>query len=351
MGFLDAVFDWPKTVAIATLAITVVDTTSALAAPSARLVYLRNPGAESCPDDLAIRAAVSARLGYDPFLAFAPATMFAEISKVGREYRARIKLVDDKNVVRGTRELAYDGDRCADIIDTMALSMSIAIDPTSLMRAPEASPVAALPSAEPASPTPIATESPQPTPTQPPQPAKPRRPAPTPPTNDTGATTPLAFDAGGGPSVWFGAAPAPNASGELFLRLRKGDFSVALEGRLDAPADAILSNGSVRTALTLASLVPCGHIRWFGVCFVGSLGEVRATSGQVAISREASAIHAAVGPRAALDIPVVGPLSVRAYASLLLSLTSQSLELDGASAYVLSRVSGGIGAGVALRFF
>ena len=124
-------------VALVAVAISLADGKVAHAAPSARLVYLRNPGAESCPDDQAIRSAVSVRLGYDPFLAFAPATLFAEISKVGREYRARIKLVDDNNVVRGTRELAYEGENCADIIDTMALSMSIAIDPTSLMRRPE----------------------------------------------------------------------------------------------------------------------------------------------------------------------------------------------------------------------
>ena len=51
---------------------------SAPAAPSARLVYVRDPDAATCPDEQAVRAAVAARLGFDPFLAYARATMFAE---------------------------------------------------------------------------------------------------------------------------------------------------------------------------------------------------------------------------------------------------------------------------------
>jgi hypothetical protein len=48
---------------------------------SARLVYVRGPGAEDCPGEQAIRAAVGARLGYDPFLAWARDTMFVEIQR------------------------------------------------------------------------------------------------------------------------------------------------------------------------------------------------------------------------------------------------------------------------------
>jgi hypothetical protein len=76
------------------------------ASPSARLVYLREPSAESCPDERSVRGAVAARLGYDPFFPNAPETMFIEITSVRGQYRARVKLVDGDNVVRGTREIA-----------------------------------------------------------------------------------------------------------------------------------------------------------------------------------------------------------------------------------------------------
>lgn len=36
-----------------------------MASPSSRLVYVRGRGAETCPDEAALRAAVAARLGYD----------------------------------------------------------------------------------------------------------------------------------------------------------------------------------------------------------------------------------------------------------------------------------------------
>ena len=39
----------------------------ASAGASAHLVYVRGAGAEQCPGEQAIRAAVGARLGYDPF--------------------------------------------------------------------------------------------------------------------------------------------------------------------------------------------------------------------------------------------------------------------------------------------
>ena len=47
----------------------------AWAAASARLVYVRGPGAEECPGEEALRAAVGTRLGYDPFFAWAPDTL------------------------------------------------------------------------------------------------------------------------------------------------------------------------------------------------------------------------------------------------------------------------------------
>src|SRR5579859_7626471 len=53
---------------------------SAIAAPSARLVYARGPGASSCPDESALRQAVVARIGYDPFFPWAPLTISVELT-------------------------------------------------------------------------------------------------------------------------------------------------------------------------------------------------------------------------------------------------------------------------------
>ena len=94
----------------------------AWATPAARLVYVRDKGAESCPDEGRLRAIVRERLGYDPFRAFASATLFAEVSRDARGYRARIKLVGDDNTVRGSRELEDPGPDCTDLVETIVTS-------------------------------------------------------------------------------------------------------------------------------------------------------------------------------------------------------------------------------------
>src|SRR5262249_33053485 len=115
-----------------TLLVALVLPTTARATPSARLVYARDADSENCPDEGALRSAVASRLGYDPFFPYAKATLFAEIERVGTTYRARVRLVDDGNIVRGARDLMHGTARCADLVDAMALTMSIAIDPRSL---------------------------------------------------------------------------------------------------------------------------------------------------------------------------------------------------------------------------
>src|ERR1700733_6884198 len=157
------------------LAVVVSWAPAAVASPSARLVYVREQGAESCPDEDAVRSAVAARLGYDPFFPTAPSTMFVEISRANRVFRAHIKLVDAANDVRGVRELKHAGPRCEDMIDMAALSMSVAIDPDSMIRGP----------APPAPDARPATAPPPPTPAEPPPPARASEDAPIAPISPT----------------------------------------------------------------------------------------------------------------------------------------------------------------------
>src|SRR5262245_61835748 len=80
---------------------------------TARLVYLRGPGTGTCPDEGALRDAVAARLGYDPFTPFSLDTLFAEVDKSASGFTARVKLVAHDNTVRGARELRAAG-ACGD---------------------------------------------------------------------------------------------------------------------------------------------------------------------------------------------------------------------------------------------
>jgi hypothetical protein len=98
--------------------------------PTARLVYVRGQGADTCADEETLKAAVAARLGYDPFRPFVQNTLFAEVHREKGRFVGSVKMVDASGFERGARRLEEgDGSGCDEITATMALTMSIAIDP------------------------------------------------------------------------------------------------------------------------------------------------------------------------------------------------------------------------------
>jgi hypothetical protein len=301
--------------------------------PSARLVYVRDPGAETCPDEAAIRGAVAARLGYSPFFPSAGATMMVQVSRDGEGYRAHIQLIGEDGVVRGTRDLAQPSPRCEDIVDTMALTMSLAIDPRSLVEpAPPLLPPPA-PAAAPA-------RAPEPPKQEIADKSSAARPRP----------SPLHLDAGFGPGFWIGAAPSVSVSGVLFARLRGPRWSAALEARGDLPASRAVAQGTVETWLGFGSLVPCFHLAPLLGCVVGSVGVLHATS-NVQASKQADALHAAVGPRVGAEIALRGDFALWAHLDALWTLTPERLQIGGQDVYSLPDVSFGITAGASVRFF
>ncbi|HSO36473.1 MAG TPA: hypothetical protein VLT33_28300, partial [Labilithrix sp.] len=119
---------------------------TALASPSAKLVYVRGSGAEACPGEAELRKAVAARIGYDPFFPAAQKTVIAQVTRSPSGYRGKVQIVGDDGNVRGERELASKGDDCAELVSTMALAVSIALD--DLDEAPPAPAPDAAPPAE-----------------------------------------------------------------------------------------------------------------------------------------------------------------------------------------------------------
>ncbi|MGA7121912.1 MAG: hypothetical protein WBY94_17525, partial [Polyangiaceae bacterium] len=87
--------------------------------PSARLVYSRARGAESCPDEEAMRAAVAARVGYDPFFAWARKTIVASMAPASlRGFVAKVDLVDEQGMDHGARTLQASGE-CRELLDVV----------------------------------------------------------------------------------------------------------------------------------------------------------------------------------------------------------------------------------------
>ena len=112
----------------------------ARAAESCVLSYVRGQGAEQCPDEARVRQAVAARLGYDPFVAWAKTTVHAQIVREGSLLRGRLFLADAENRARGSRELTAPADRCDELVAALALAISIAVDPMQASRGVPAPP-------------------------------------------------------------------------------------------------------------------------------------------------------------------------------------------------------------------
>jgi hypothetical protein len=333
---------------------------AARADASARLVYLRGPGAEQCPGEAAIRAAVSSRLGYDPFFPWAHDTLFTEIDRSGDAFRAVVKLVDANNLQRGARELSVRGSDCSAVIDVLALTISLTIDPSSVIGEPKAdAPPAATPEA-PSQPPPAAAEaSPArvtatPEPESPPPPPAPRlqhaaneRPEPR-----LLPANPLSIRVALGALAAVDAAPAPNAGLTVSVGATWRIFSLDLEGRADLPSQGSSSVPSmeVRSWLIAGSVVPCAHVVFLFGCPVASFGAIGATARGVAHPRENYGAWWALGGRLGAEWAPGPHVLVRAYVEGLGTMLPVDLFVDGGWIYRFPRWNADLGAAVAWRF-
>jgi hypothetical protein len=333
---------------------------SALAGASARLIYVRGLGAEECPGETAIRAAVSARLGYDPFFVWAHDSLFVEITRTRGAYHAEIKLVDDQNNLRGHRDMTVKGDDCGAIVDATGLTISLTIDPSSVLgvstpaRAPDPPPTA--PSPPPAVNLPVAPPALDP-PAVPPAVNPPvvarvdgvRDEEPTPP---RAAETGLRWYAGAGALVALGAEPSLSPGAEVFVGARWKMLSLDLEGRADLPATGASEQppARVQSWLLAGAVVPCGHVGYAFGCPILEVGSLQATSVGTTSPRVAQDLWAAAGGRIGVELPLAGRLFLRGYGEALGTLRRETLSIGNATAYLFPPASGGIGAALVLRF-
>lgn len=329
----------------------------AYASPTSRLVYVRGAGAESCPDEPEMRRAVAARLGYDPFRPLASTTLTAEVKRERGVFRGRVRLVDDAGVERGARELESRADDCTDLTTAMALSMSIAIDPLSMMRTQKAErepPASEAPADAPAL-APVAPPAP------PPVPAAPVTPAPTPaPAADApsksaapapASSEPPRFALGAGGHVAFGVAPAPALGVRASAELVAKRWSVGLEGRFDLAASAGASEGGrSRTSLAGAAAVPCLRVPIVWACAVLLVSRVEAGAVDVSAPRSDAFVFLGAGGRLVIALELPQDLALRIGGDVLAHPVPFELTLNGRSVYRSSTVSGLAGIALARIF-
>lgn len=322
-------------VAFAIIAASIGWAAVAQANPTAKLVYVRGEGADSCPDEAEMRKAVAARLGYDPFRPFATTTLTAEITKDKNAFRGKVRLVDEAGVERGARDLESRAADCRDLTTAMALSMSIAIDPLSMTRPPpsEASVVA-----EPAEPPPEPT--PEPPPAPPPAPPKAEAPAPTPPP----VSPPPRFALGAAGHIAVGIAPSVAVGLRPSAEVLAARWSVGLEGRFDfAAGEASTEGGRTQTSLAGGAVVPCLKIPLVWACGVVLLAQVHAESLQVTAPRSEGFFFFGAGLRLHGAVELPEDFRLRIGGDVLAHPTPFELALNGRPVHRSSDVSAAFG--------
>jgi hypothetical protein len=333
---------------LVTLSLSMLPAARAGADASARLVFVRDSAAApSCPDERALRKAVEARLGYDPFLPWGSSTMVVRFEREGSAFVAKVELVAEGDS-RGVRTLRSDDPGCAGLVDAAALAVSIALD-------------AMRPAASPPPPPPPEDDS-APANAAPPQ-TDPRAAALPPGSDFAPPAPPLTEDSGSRPRPVFGldflvsdgSAPSVSTGLSLWGRLgwgREGTVkaSLGVEARADFPSSGTEPSGGVSTWLAAGGLAPCLHLGPAFACAVGQLGALHGTGSDVRFPSSGSGLFATLGPRVGIELSLTSWVALRVRADALLNLARPTVDLNNAPAWRASLATGTLAAGFALRF-
>jgi hypothetical protein len=318
---------------------------TAAPAHTAKLSYSRGTGAQDCPDVDVIRAGVAARLGYEPFDERAERLVSATVNRTGRVLEARIQIAGADGMATAERKLASRESDCSELASAMELAISIAIDPLAGSRPrsePPAPPPAPPPEAPPAPPPRvIVVREPAPPPIAVVPPAAPR--------------VPIAFQVRLGGLGAVGSAPAAAFGGTVQASLRRGPFSLGLEGRGDAAVTTELDFngmrvGDVETSLLMGALVPCASRGVLEGCALVAAGELRASARNLTMPQQVTAPFVALGARVGVEIPLGNILSAGAHADVLAPLTETVLRVSGQPIWTSPAISGALGATIGARF-
>jgi hypothetical protein len=304
-----------------------------------KLAYSRAPGAEVCPDEAWLHDAIGARLGYAPFTDGAARTVVVKITRVGKGLQATIELLDSSGRSQGSRTVDSQSSDCTELASSIALDVSMAIDPVHATRAPESPPQ---PKPDPPPAPPLLSP-----PVLLPPPAPEERPAPPPPAS----REPIKMLVAAGPVVAIGTAPGVSLGAAVRIGVRWKGFSAAVEGRADLPASASAWSGArVQSSLLAASLLPCLHVSVAYGCAVGTLGRLSATATDIARSNREETLFAAAGVRGGVEWWFAANLGLQAHADVLAPLTPTTLLIGGRDAWTTSPVALGGGISLAAHF-
>jgi hypothetical protein len=306
--------------------------------PVLRWSYSRGRGAESCPDGPALRRAITAQLGRDPFAGEGDDAVALDVRRARHQLRARIELRERDGAVLGARELL--GHDCEELAPAMTLAIALAIDALA-PRAPPAPPPpqqVALATAPPPALVAQAWDDEVPRIEAPPKP---------PPRWDVSLGLVAAVDA------TQLAVPGLTVQAD-FLRPR---YSIGVELRGDLP---LANSQGVTASLWTGTFVPCWRYKIAALCGLVSIGAELASTAELPLTSPVARVSMSnfwmgLGARVAVDLPLYQLLAMRLHADVIGPLLRPELRwpLQGEPSivyYTTPVVSSAFGAALLARF-
>lgn len=296
----------------------------ASSASSAKLRYVRAAGAEACPTADEMRAKVEAHLGAAPWSESATRLLDVQIEARERALVATIRLLDD-GVPVGERTLSSQDAGCAPLADAVALALSIALDPSYLIRSLEEqdgvggsgdddapSPVAAVGARTPIAPSSVGAPT--------------RRELASPSLGPREATLQLQLEAGVAGFGTLGAAPSATGGLRLSTGARVGLLSLAIEGSGELSNRTAVPGGELSAARLTAALVPCLRLDPVGACVPLVGGGLYAEAHELIGAQRHWLPSASAGVRTFARVPLSSWLELRLSVEVLATLVRVTLQ-------------------------
>ncbi len=317
---------------------------------SVRLDYRREPGAEACPDEQEFRDAITAHVHRPLFDPAAVDRLVVRLQARSGWYRGAAELRDASGNPAWTIPIGPVPRDCSSIVDSLALSIAIKVDP----RGPKPAAQPGAPAIAPAAHRWFGLDGevlPMPQPPAAPS-ADAAAPAP------TSAEPEIRARLGASAGVALASVPgwAPSVAIDAGLRWRDLPLSVAVEASFVPPASADVMSGSHAVHVTAYRItgagVACGHfLRYLFACGVAAAGALHGTGTAMSLAAQpATAFYFGAGGRGGVEIPLQAHVAVRISADALVSIARPVIQAGGETVYEASIVSGTATGGVVFTF-
>jgi hypothetical protein len=302
--------------------------THAADAPPAR-VRLAYDAPPACPSREKLIEPIAARIGYAPVDGAAAREIRVSVRKEPNGYRAEIALAhDDAPAPAPAAQRTLTSASCDELVQSAALTIAYYMDPILGPRAPKTSaPAAAAVTSAPLGGETSAWREPDPFDAPPPPRPTVRR---------------AWFFGAAGVATAVGLGPAPMLGPRVGAGWRRGDLSLALEGRADLSLASQTSSGlDVRASLVGASLIPCFRQGWAFGCVEITLGRYEATASGAAV-RSSAAFFLLPGVRAGAELAASEKVKVHLFVFGGAPVTPMRLLVSGEPVWQSSALTGGL---------